>query len=242
VSRCRPTFEYTPAAGTVLHAGAGQELSVTFTPDDTDNYLPATKTVHITVTKAGQHITFTSAPPTAATVGGPAYEVAAVSDSGLPVTLSIDPSASSVCALSGSTVTFTGAGTCKISADQGGSDDYAAAPQATQSFAVGGNGTKLVAARAIKTLFGLLPTRFSATLTRADDNSAIADQTITFAVRGKTVCSAPTNAAGTATCSGTIGLISWLLADRYTATFAGSSSYLPSSATGVLGFGSRVDW
>ena len=32
------TFVYTPAAGTVLNAGRGQTLSVTFTPTDAANY------------------------------------------------------------------------------------------------------------------------------------------------------------------------------------------------------------
>ena len=32
------TFVYTPAAGTVLDAGAAQTLSVTFTPTDAANY------------------------------------------------------------------------------------------------------------------------------------------------------------------------------------------------------------
>ena len=36
------TFVYTPAAGTVLDAGVGQTLSVTFTPTDTANYTTAT--------------------------------------------------------------------------------------------------------------------------------------------------------------------------------------------------------
>ena len=39
------TFVYTPLAGTVLNAGAGQTLSVTFTPTDAANYTTATKTV-----------------------------------------------------------------------------------------------------------------------------------------------------------------------------------------------------
>ena len=37
------TFAYTPASGTVLHAGNGQTLSVTFTPTDTADYTTATK-------------------------------------------------------------------------------------------------------------------------------------------------------------------------------------------------------
>ena len=52
------TFVYTPAAGTVLSAGAAQTLSVTFTPTDAANYTTATATVAITVTKATPTITW----------------------------------------------------------------------------------------------------------------------------------------------------------------------------------------
>ncbi|NQT66858.1 MAG: hypothetical protein HQ569_04715, partial [Actinobacteria bacterium] len=45
------SFVYTPVAGTVLNAGDGQTLSVTFTPDNTANYNSATKTVQINVGK-----------------------------------------------------------------------------------------------------------------------------------------------------------------------------------------------
>jgi hypothetical protein len=43
------TFTYNPAAGTVLPAGNGQTLSVTFTPTDTTDYTPATARVTINV-------------------------------------------------------------------------------------------------------------------------------------------------------------------------------------------------
>src|SRR5439155_662336 len=46
------TFVYTPAAGTVLSAGTGQTLSVTFTPTDAANFTAATKAVAIDVAKA----------------------------------------------------------------------------------------------------------------------------------------------------------------------------------------------
>src|SRR5205085_521450 len=52
------TFVYTPAAGSVLNAGAGQTLSVTFTPTDGANYTTATKTVSINVLKAAPVITW----------------------------------------------------------------------------------------------------------------------------------------------------------------------------------------
>src|SRR5207249_11261840 len=52
------TFVYVPPAGTVLSAGAGQTLSVTFTPTNTVNYTTATASVAITVTSATPTITW----------------------------------------------------------------------------------------------------------------------------------------------------------------------------------------
>jgi hypothetical protein len=49
------SFVYNPAAGTVLGAGSGQNLSVAFTPTDTVNYNKAYKTVSINVTGAGSY-------------------------------------------------------------------------------------------------------------------------------------------------------------------------------------------
>jgi hypothetical protein len=51
------TFAYSPAIGTVVHAGA-QTLTVTFTPSDTANYSTATQSVTISVTKATPVITW----------------------------------------------------------------------------------------------------------------------------------------------------------------------------------------
>jgi hypothetical protein len=56
------SFTYTPAVGTVLNAGAGQTLSVFFTPTDMDNYTTATDSstdsVQINVTKVTPTITW----------------------------------------------------------------------------------------------------------------------------------------------------------------------------------------
>ena len=46
------TFVYTPAPGTVLSAGTGQTLSVTFTPTDTVDYNSVTTTTTINVSQA----------------------------------------------------------------------------------------------------------------------------------------------------------------------------------------------
>ena len=55
------SFVYTPTAGSVLSAGAGQTLSVTFTPTDTTDYGPVTATAMINVNQATLLITANSA-------------------------------------------------------------------------------------------------------------------------------------------------------------------------------------
>jgi hypothetical protein len=84
-----------------------------------------------------QSITFTSTAPSAATVGGASYSVSAAASSGLTVGYSVDAASSSVCSITGTTVSFTGTGTCTIDADQSGNASYLAAPREQQSFAVG---------------------------------------------------------------------------------------------------------
>jgi hypothetical protein len=61
------TFTYTPDAGTVLTAGTGQTLSVTFTPTDTTDYTTASSTTTIDVDKVAPTITW--ADPAAITYG-----------------------------------------------------------------------------------------------------------------------------------------------------------------------------
>jgi len=83
-----------------------------------------------------QTVTFTTTPPAVASVGA-TYPVAAVGGpSGQPVVLSVDPAATSVCALVRSTVTFGAAGSCVIDANQAGTATYAPAPQAQQVITV----------------------------------------------------------------------------------------------------------
>jgi hypothetical protein len=72
------TFVYTPPAGTVLNAGAGQMLSVTFTPTDAVNYVSVTRTVVIDVVPVGAPVITDVAPGsgaigTAVTVTGTGF-------------------------------------------------------------------------------------------------------------------------------------------------------------------------
>jgi hypothetical protein len=88
-------------------------------------------------TDVSQVITFTSTPPVRAVVGGPHYTVAATGGaSGIPVTFAVDALSTAVCAIAGTTVSFLGAGSCILDANQAGNDRYAPAPQVQQSFTV----------------------------------------------------------------------------------------------------------
>src|SRR5260221_3615267 len=60
-------FPYTTLFRSVLNAGAGQSLSVTFTPTDSANYTTATHSVSISVAKATPTITW--AAPSGITYG-----------------------------------------------------------------------------------------------------------------------------------------------------------------------------
>ena len=63
------TFTYTPAAGTVLNAGKGQTLSVTFTPTDTTDYTTATATVDDQRHASDAHVTWAN--PATSSMGRP---------------------------------------------------------------------------------------------------------------------------------------------------------------------------
>lgn len=82
-----------------------------------------------------QTVSFTSTAPTNAVVGTK-YAPTAVSTSGLPVAITVDSSAASVCSIVNGIVSFQGAGTCVLNANQGGDADYYPASQVQQSFEV----------------------------------------------------------------------------------------------------------
>jgi hypothetical protein len=80
-----------------------------------------------------QVITFTSTPPASAAPGDTYRVTATGGGSGIPVTFTIDPSSTSVCSISGSTVTFNQPGTCLIDANEAGDAKYQPAAQIRQS-------------------------------------------------------------------------------------------------------------
>jgi hypothetical protein len=88
-----------------------------------------------TVNRGSQTIAFTSTPPNA-DKNDPPYTVTATSTSGLAVVFTTDPSSNGVCSVSGSTVSFSGRGTCIVYANQPGDANYLPAPQIQQVFGV----------------------------------------------------------------------------------------------------------
>jgi len=149
-----------PGAPVSLHQGSGHSIispssstadaagKATFTVKDTtaeavtysvtSGLVSVTQTAGVTFQPLAQAISFTSTQPSQALVGGPTYAVSATGGaSGNPVTFTIDPSSTSGCHISGSTVSFASpSGTCEIDANQAGNTQYGAAPQVKQSFTV----------------------------------------------------------------------------------------------------------
>jgi hypothetical protein len=111
---------------------AGGTCTIKATQAGNGTYASQTASQSFTVSKLAQSITF-GAIATPQTVGGQAT-LSVSSTSGL--TVAIAPSPTTVCAVSGATVSFLAAGTCKLSATQPGNGSYAAATAVSQSIVV----------------------------------------------------------------------------------------------------------
>ncbi|MFG5777348.1 Ig-like domain repeat protein [Comamonas sp. J-3] len=134
-------------AGNMVSFNAKGNCVVTASQLGNANYedAPAPTPQTIAVGKISQTIQFTSTVPTGAKVGGK-YTVAATGGaSGNAVTFAIDASASSVCSIAGSVVSFNAKGNCVVTASQLGNADYEDATAPTpQTIAVGQTGTGVV--------------------------------------------------------------------------------------------------
>jgi CSLREA domain-containing protein len=137
-----------PASLTFTASGAGATLAGTPAAGTGGTYTlclnatngvgsPATQKLVVTVSQITQAITFTSKPPASPTVGGTYVVTATGGGSNNPVTFSIDSSSTAgACSISAATVTFTGAGSCVVDANQLGNTTYQAAPQVHQTMTV----------------------------------------------------------------------------------------------------------
>ena len=213
------SFVYTPAAGTVLGAGNGQNLHADFTPTDTTNYNTASKDVSINVLKASQAITFGALANK--TYGDAPFIVSATGGaSGNPVTFSATGNCTSG-GTNGSTITITGAGNCTVTAAQVGNSNYNAAPDVARSFQI----AKAAATITLSNLYYLYDgTPKSATATTAP--SGLSGVTINYT--GVTLSynsTTPPSAAGTYTATAS------LTNDNYAATNATATFVINAAPT-----------
>lgn len=124
------TFVYDPSAGTRLSAGQGQTLRVVFTPTDQTNYDDAAASVQINVLKADQQITF--GPLGDKRYGDPDFTLTGGASSGLALAFSAEGS----CSIAGNMVKIMGAGSCTVTAQQGGDENYNPAQDVARSFTI----------------------------------------------------------------------------------------------------------
>src|SRR2546423_1893329 len=128
----------TVSGSTVLPVADGM-CTITATQGGSADYAPApeaTQSFQVTTGQAPQTISFTP-PPEVAQPGVPVGEPAALSASAAPgLEVSFISDTPQVCTVSEDTVLTVGTGTCTITASQGGSANYAPAPDVQGSFEV----------------------------------------------------------------------------------------------------------
>jgi eukaryotic-like serine/threonine-protein kinase len=126
-SSTQVTVTSPPGSGTV-------NLTVT-TPAGTSQTSDASHYAYTTRPGIAQSISFTA--PGSGTAGSSGALSATGGGSGNPVVFSVDPgSGPGVCTVSGATVTYTGAGSCVVDANQAGNGRYPSAPQVQRTIKV----------------------------------------------------------------------------------------------------------
>jgi hypothetical protein len=216
------------------------ELTATFTPTDTGAYFtppPVTKTV--TVAKASSTTTLTASPATSE-LGQAVTFTATVTPqiAGVPATgtvlftsgdlvLGSDMLEDGVASVTTSSLPI---GSNPVLATYSGDDNVMGSPGSTTQ-AVTKVQTTIVAREGLPALLIIGNNTMRATLTRTRDGAPIADRLILFTQGTRRLCSARTNASGTAQCSTFV--VSLLgLGSRYLASFDGDSTYVPSITSG----------
>ena len=203
-----------------------------------------------------QTVTITSDAPTGDAAifdrvnGLGSYVPTGTSTSGLPVYFSVTSPDDACFSLPGSvgdpngvgviTIYWNSPGVCVVHANQPGDEQYAAAPEVTQTVTVLGETTHLTA-KAAKGLLGSAPTTFTATLQQdfafgpGVGRGPVPGATVRFSVGGTFMCSAVTSSTGVATCKKPIGFQKWVTAKTFTASYAGSQFLQPTSTTTRFG-------
>ena len=120
-------------SGSTVSILAGGSCSISASQSGNSVYNAASNVVQtFTINKVAQTITFTALSDKS--YGDADFAISATSDSGLAVGFA--STTTSVCTVSGSTVSIVSAGTCSLTASQSGDTNYNAATDVTQSFTI----------------------------------------------------------------------------------------------------------
>jgi predicted outer membrane repeat protein len=111
------------------HANA---VGVSFAGDS--GYSSSSGSGTLTVNKVDQTISFDLSTLPAKAIGDPPFDISSYASATSSLTVSFNSSTTSVCTVSGSTVTIVGTGSCTIQAEQTGDGNYNAATPVQQSF------------------------------------------------------------------------------------------------------------
>ena len=149
----------TVSGSTVTLVGAGT-CSITASQAGNASYSAAAPVVQtFTVGKGSQTISFSA--PAGRAFNAPAFTLTATASSGLAVAFA--SATTSVCTVSGSTVTLVAPGNCSITASQAGDSNYNAASPVSQSFTVGMGSQSITFSPLSSAAFGSAPFALTAT-------------------------------------------------------------------------------
>lgn len=161
-------------------------------------------TASVVVTKGAQTITFAAL--AAKTYGVAPFTLSGTASSGLAIAFT--SATTSVCTVSGSTVTLVAIGTCTIDANQAGNANVSAATQVAQSFTVGKETQTITFAALAAKTYGVAPFAVSATSSAGLTVAFTSATTSVCTVSGSTVtlvgvgtCTIDANQAGNANVS-----------------------------------------
>jgi hypothetical protein len=127
-----------------------------------------------------------------------------------------------------------GAGAHSIRAVFSGTSAFAASSSAPAAVSVAKRATAIQAEPAVLKLLPLGLPLGQLRITLTTSSGPVGGAPVVFRVGGATVCATTTDGSGVATCSASHLLVQLLLANGYTATFAGDANHLPSAAQGVV--------
>ena len=250
------TLTYTPAKGGFLDAGSGQQLTVTFTPNDSVDYAPTSATTLINVDKATPTLklsdpggSFDGSPmPASVTITGSGQDSSpAASLAGVTPTLTYYEG-SGKSGLSLGSMAPTAAGTYTVVASFAGTSDYSAAQSAPVTFSISSSqsGPATESASPAMTTVVLTPQPVlknkkvvSETLTAkiepADPGANFPTGTVTFEVVTKKRKKTQTKTLGTAAVRGGVASVTvkakLVLSKTITVIYSGDPNFQASTVT-----------